>query len=210
MPSPSPGPVTRDGAQAAARHELAKPPYHRDDPSWFQRVLSWLARHLVSVVGRASQHAPGHGLGVGLILVLAALAVVAVVVRVGPLRRPASKYDPVFGGTEQSAADYRRHADNYAAAGEWALAVRERLRTIARELEERGVLDPRPGRTAAELGREAGRRLPDLGPDLRVAIGRFDAIWYGGATATAGDDESLRALDSLVTGSKRATLVGPA
>jgi hypothetical protein len=206
--TPQPSPLTRDGAQGSARHELAKSPYHRDDPSCPERVLSWLARHVIDGIARASNHAPGHGLGVALILVLVAVGVVAVVVRVGPLRRPASSREPVFGSTERTAADHRRQADSYAAASQWALAVRERLRAIGRELEERGVLDPRPGRTAAELCREASAQLPDLAAELRTATATFDAIWYGGAPAGQADDDLLRALDRRLTGSDRLLSLG--
>ncbi len=89
---------------------------------------------------------------------------------------------------------------------QWAEAIRERLRAIARELEQRGVLDPRPGRTAAELSREAGAQLPALAEDLRNAASIFDRVWYGGRTATAADEELLRRLDSRVAGSHRGLL----
>jgi hypothetical protein len=199
----APPPITRGGAQSQARHELAKPPYHRDDPTWLDKLLSWLWRHAVNLVDRASHHAPGHGLGLGLVLVLLVIAVVAIVMRVGPLRRPTTSRGPVFGDTDKAAVDYRRQAAEYAAASQWALAVRERLRAIARELEERGILDPRPGRTAEELRREASARLPALAGAFRNATATFDAIWYGGATATAADDELLRTLDDQLTGSNR-------
>jgi hypothetical protein len=199
----SPAPLTRDGAAGSARHELAKAPYHRSDPSFAQRALNWLIKHLIDLVNRASGHAPGHGLGVGLILVLVAIAVVAVVLRVGPLRRPASAHEPVFGGTERTAVDHRRQADTYAAEGQWALAVRERLRAIGRELEQRGVIDPRPGRTADELCAEAAWQLPDLGSDLRAGAATFDSIWYGGTTAGQADDELLRALDRRLLAASR-------
>ena len=85
----------------------------------------------------------------------------------------------------------------------WAEAIRERLRAIARELEHRGVLDPRPGRTADELCGEAGLRLPVLAGDLRAATSIFDEVWYGGRTATADDEAQLRALDERLAGSHR-------
>jgi hypothetical protein len=198
-----PPPVTRDGAQKSARHELAKPPYHRNDPTWFDKVLSWLWRHAIDLVSRASHHAPGHGLGLGLVLILIAVAVVAIVMRVGPLRRPTSAREPVFGDTDRAAVDYRRQAAEYAASSQWALAVRERLRAIARELEERGILEPRPGRTADELRREASAQLPALAERFRDATRTFDAIWYGGVAASAADDELLRSLDQQLTGSGR-------
>ncbi|MGZ5226857.1 MAG: hypothetical protein ACXWCS_22085, partial [Burkholderiales bacterium] len=38
--------------------------------------------------------------------------------------------------------------ESYAVQGEWAAAIRHRLRAVARQLEETGILNPAPGRTA--------------------------------------------------------------
>ena len=136
--------------------------------------------------------------------------VALIVVRVGTLRRTARTNDqPIFGTSGTTAEDHRKAAAQFAADGLWAEAIRERLRAIARELEQRGVLDPRPGRTAAELSREAGAQLPGLADELRTATSIFDEVWYGSRTATAADEELLRRLDARVAGSHRA-LVGSA
>ena len=205
---PSPSPVTRGGAQAAARAELAKRAYHRNDPSLVDRGLEWLLKRLQKLLDASTSHAPGHGVGLFLIIVIVAAVVAMIVVRVGALRRTARASDqPIFGIGETTAGDHRKAAAQFAADGLWAEAIRERLRAIARELEQRGVLDPRPGRTAAELSREAGAQLPALADDLREATFVFDEVWYGGRTAAAADEELLRRLDARVAGSHRG-LVG--
>ena len=81
------------------------------------------------------------------------------------------------------AAEHRRRADGFAGEGRFAEAVRERMRAIVRELETRGVLEPRPGRTADEVAREAGALVPAVAPDLRTAATVFDEVWYGGRPA---------------------------
>jgi hypothetical protein len=205
-----PNPVTRGGAQAAARAELAKRAYHRNDPSLPDRGLEWLLKRLQKLLDASARHAPGHTFGLLLIVVILAAVVVLIVVRVGGLRRTAHAADQaIFGIGETTADDHRRAAAQFAADGLWAEAIRERLRAIARELEHRAVLDPRPGRTAAELSREAGVQLPGLADDLRTATSIFDEVWYGGRTATAADEELLRRLDARVAGSHR-SLVGSA
>jgi hypothetical protein len=78
-----------------------------------------------------------------------------------------------------TARDYRRAAERLAAAGDYASAIVETVRAIAADLEERGVLRPRPGRTAGELAAEAGRELPSQADDLRMATRLFDDIRYG-------------------------------
>jgi uncharacterized membrane protein len=206
--TPSPIPVTRSGAQAAARAELSKRGYHRNDPSLIDRGLKWLLKRLQKLIDASTRHAPGHGLGLFLTIVILAGVVVLIVMRVGALRRTTRAGDQaIFGIGQTTADDHRRAAAQFAADGLWAEAIRERLRAIARELEERGVLDPRPGRTAAELSREAGVQLPALADDLRTATSVFDEVWYGGRTATAADEELLRRLDARVDGSHRG-LVG--
>jgi uncharacterized membrane protein len=207
---PSPIPVTRGSAQEAARAELAKRAYHRNDPSLVDRGLEWLLKRLQKVLDASTRHAPGHGIGLFLIIVILAAVVALIVVRVGTLRRTARASDqPIFGIGETTADEHRRAGAKFAADGLWAEAIRERLRAIARELEQRGVLDPRPGRTAAELSRDAGTQLPALADDLRNATSIFDEVWYGGRTATAPDEELLRRLDARVAGSHRG-LVGSA
>lgn len=205
-----PDPVTRDGAQAAARAELAKRAYHKNDPSLVNRAFEWLLKRLLKLLAASTRHAPGHALGLLLIIVILTAVVVLIVVRVGGLRRTANAADQaIFGGGQTSADDHRRAAAQFAADGLWAEAIRERLRAVARELEHRGVLDPRPGRTADELSREAGLQLPALADDLRIATSTFDEVWYGGRTASAADEELLRRLDARVAGSHRG-LVGSA
>ena len=72
------------------------------------------------------------------------------------------------------------------------------MRAIVRELETRGVLDPRPGRTAAEVAREAGGLVPSVAGELRGGARVFDEIWYGGRPATAGADAAMREADQRV------------
>jgi hypothetical protein len=84
-------------------------------------------------------------------------------------------------------------ADELAAAGRYAEAVRERLRAIVRDLIERGVIPHTPGWTVTELSRAAGRARPELAPPLSAAGDVFSEIWYGLRPARAADDAAMRA-----------------
>jgi hypothetical protein len=106
----------------------------------------------------------------------------------------------LFGGQELGAAEHRVTAEQYAGAGQWGLAIRHRLRAVARYLEETGVLPPVPGRTATELAADAAAALPALGDELRDAATSFNDVTYGdrpGSEAAyrqiAGLDDHLRA-----------------
>ena len=66
------------------------------------------------------------------------------------------------------------------------------------------VLDPRPGRTADEVAREAGAAVPTIAGDLRAAAEIFDEVWYGGRPATPQYDALMRQADDRV---RRAEMV---
>jgi hypothetical protein len=83
-------------------------------------------------------------------------------------------------------------ADELAAAGRWAEAVRERLRAILRGLIERDLLPSSPGWTVMELARAGGRTRAALTGPLDAAAGIFSEIWYGLRPATAEDDAAMR------------------
>ena len=96
-------------------------------------------------------------------------------------------------------------ADELAAQGRYAEAVRERLRAIVRELIERGVIPHTPGWTVTELANAASRARPALAAPLGGAGGVFSEIWYGLRPATAEDDHAMRGYAEAV----RATLAQP-
>jgi hypothetical protein len=90
----------------------------------------------------------------------------------------------LFGGQELSAAEHRATAEQYAAVGNWAAAIRHRLRAVARQLEENAVLDAVPGRTATELARDAGSVVPNLAAELVQAADTFNDVTYGDRPGT--------------------------
>jgi hypothetical protein len=92
-------------------------------------------------------------------------------------------------------------ADQLAAAGRYAEAVRERLRAVVRDLIERGVLPHSPGWTVTELARAAGQRRPNLAVPLSAAVDIFSEIWYGLRPATSRDDTAMRGHANEIAGS---------
>jgi hypothetical protein len=92
-------------------------------------------------------------------------------------------------------------ADQLAAAGRYAEAVRERLRAVVRDLIERGVLPHSPGWTVTELARAAGQARPTLAAPLSAAVDIFSEIWYGLRPATSSDDKAMRAHANAIAGS---------
>lgn len=76
------------------------------------------------------------------------------------------------------------------------------MRAIVRSLEERALLDVRPGRTADEAAAEAGRSLPAHTDRLRAAARDFDDVTYGGRTATQQAYQRITELDRDLESSK--------
>ncbi|TDB87681.1 DUF4129 domain-containing protein [Actinomadura sp. KC216] len=197
-------PVGRDEAREMARRELEKQVYQRDKPSWLERTWDDFSEWLQDLLsGSPAPESQGSGSGwasivVIIVVVLIAAALVAWLMR--GRRNLRSRNEPLLEDETSTALDHRDAAERHAAAGQWAEAIRERLRAIARDLEERAVLAPRPGRTADELAQETGEAVPELAEDLRVAVRIFDDVWYGDRPGTAegyaqvkGVDEKLRA-----------------
>ncbi|MFD8117436.1 DUF4129 domain-containing protein [Streptomyces microflavus] len=184
-------------AREAAESELSKPMYHENDPNFLQRGLNHVWDWVAGVFDAAAGAAPGGPAGlVVLVLVVIGLAV-ALWWRLGTPQRSSRPADALFENDgPRSAAQHRAAADAHAAALRWTEAVQERMRALVRSLEERALLDSRPGRTADEAAAEAGRALPDHATRLRSAARDFDDVTYGGRTAGQPTYLALRALDT--------------
>jgi hypothetical protein len=196
--------LDRAAAARAAREELAKQIYREAGPSLTERLLRWVLHHISALLDRAAGVSPGGYIGlVGVVIVVVAIAV-ALRLGVGPMLRASTTETALFVGRPRSAAEHRAAADAHAAAGRWAEAVRDRLRAIITGLEERTLLEPRPGRTADEAAADAGAVVPECAADLHAAARVFDDIWYGARPADATHDAMLRRLDDRVRASRPA------
>nr|WP_018512279.1 DUF4129 domain-containing protein [Streptomyces sp. SID5594] len=171
--------------------------YHENDPNILQRGLNHFWDWVAGVFDAAAGAAPGGPAGLAVLaLILIGLAA-ALWWRLGTPQRSSRTPDALFESDgPRSAAQHRATAEAHAAALRWTEAVQERMRAIVRSLEERALLDPRPGRTADEAATEAGRALPGHATRLRSAARDFDDVTYGGRTAGQPTYLALRTLDT--------------
>ena len=199
--------IPRDPAREAAKRELSKRMYHENDPGPLQRAMDAFWNWLDGLFNAASTAAPGGILG----LIVVLLAVVAVIGalwwRLGSPRRGPVSAAALFDDRPRSAAEHRAAAEAHAAQGHWNQAVQERMRAVVRALEERALLDARPGRTADEAAAEAGRTLPAHTDRLRTAARDFDDVTYGGRTATPQMYRRLTELDDDLERTKPALAI---
>ncbi|OKK07532.1 hypothetical protein AMK26_00020 [Streptomyces sp. CB03234] len=189
-------------AREAAERELSRPMYHENDPNLLQRALDsfwdWVGRLFDSASGAA----PGGPLGLVAIALIVLCLVGALWWRLGTPQRTPVTADSLFDDRPRSAAEHRTAAEDHATAGRWNQAVQERMRAIVRSLEERTLLDPRPGRTADEAAAEAGRPLPAHADELRAAARAFDDVTYGGRTADQSTYQRLKDVDTALERAK--------
>ncbi|PWK80992.1 uncharacterized protein DUF4129 [Lentzea atacamensis] len=188
----------RDDAREAAARELSDPAYVSDDPNPLERALDWVLDRLGELLAGA---AGMNGItAITIIVVVVVIIVIVIRLRAGRTTRSGRTRGGEVFDAVLTAAEHRAAADRAAAAGNLAEAVRERFRAVVRELEQRGVLDPRAGRTVDEVAVEAGRALPVLADDLRGAAVQFDDVWYGGRPATEQGYRQLVSVDDRVRG----------
>jgi hypothetical protein len=196
LPTRVPVDVGRDEGRAAATRELLRPIYHRDDPTLYDRLREWTARLLARLIVRAVQAVPGGPWGfLVIVAVVAALVALALWRRGAPARTRSREEPTLLTDDNRSADEMRAAADRAAAAGDWVLAVQERFRAVVRGLEERTIIDQRPGWTADEAAAAAGRPLPELADQLMAAARLFDGVTYGRKPADAGTHERVHSLD---------------
>ncbi|MER6069287.1 DUF4129 domain-containing protein [Streptomyces sp. NPDC001817] len=191
-------PVTtpRDPAREAARRELSKRLYHENDPGLFQRALNAFWDWLDRLFNSAASATPGGTTGLVVVILFVVAVLGALWWRLGtPHRQPSSTATALFDDRPRSAAEHRAAAEAHAAQGHWNQAVQEGMRAIVRSLEERTLLDVRPGRTADEAAAEAGRTLPAHTERLRAAAREFDDVTYGGRRATEQAYHRIAELD---------------
>ncbi|ORA17550.1 DUF4129 domain-containing protein [Mycobacterium asiaticum] len=197
--------IDRDAAHEAAQRELNKPIYPK--PSVTDAILDKINEFLMRLLGKTS-HIHGGWFTVTVMLILVVIAViVAVHVARRTMRTNRGGDYELFDVGQLTAAQHRATAESFAAEGNWSAAIRHRLRAVARELEETGVLAPVPGRTANELANDAGQALPHLAGELAQAATAFNDVTYGERPGTQAAYQMIADLDDHLR--SRATGTAP-
>jgi hypothetical protein len=193
--------VSGADAQSAAKDELSKPEYHADDPNALQRLWEWILSKIEHGVGEASWN----NRDTVILLFLAALICLTVymVIRAGRIKR-SERAAVTDWLSPHDDVDHRQAALRHTSAGEYDLALREWLRECVRILEDRGIVDPTPGRTGSELAHLAAPRIPKASPALYAAVEAFNEVWFADRAATAGDAESGRLAAEAVAHAREA------
>jgi hypothetical protein len=189
---PGGGLVSRRVGEQLARSELSKRLYHPG-----VSLAGRMERAIEHLLNAAQGAVPGGWWAVVALAALVVIAAAAILTWIGPVARTRARAGgPLLPARPLSARDHRQEAERMAAAGDFAGAIIESVRAIALDLEERGVLPPRAGRTADELAAEASRALPGHTTGLRDAARLFDDVRYGDRAGTPAGYRRLRDLDT--------------
>jgi hypothetical protein len=185
--------IDRDAAHQAAADELSKPIYTKASAT--QQLVDWINELLYRLLQKTSS-LPGGWLTTAVLLTLLVIAIVVAIHIARRTMRSRRRGDyQLFEAALLTAAQHRETAERYAVEGNWTAAIRHRLRAIARQLEETGVLNPAPGRTANELARDAGEVLPHLTDELSQAATAFNDVTYGEVPGTQSAYQMIADLD---------------
>jgi hypothetical protein len=198
----------RDTAREWLGSELQRPEYAERE-SLLRRLINWLLDRLNSIDWPGASMS-GSQLGIAIVVIVVVVLVIAWLVA-GPVhlgRGRAASAKVLDVDDARTATQMRAAADAAAGSADWRTATVERFRAVVRSLEERVVIEPRPGRTAQEAAADAGARLATQSAGLRSGADLFDGVEYGDRVATAADDAALRALDAEVTAARPAAMSG--
>lgn len=194
-------------ARRWAEDELSRSVYDQE-PTLLERAWQWFVDLLDSIFATDIPAPPNL---VPVIVVLGAAALLAVVIYLaGPLRsrrRAGQASHAVFDDPHATSTDLTEAADAAAARGDWSLAVLMRFRAIIRSLDERAIVEDRPGITAHEASTAAAAALPGCAAGLHWAGRLFDDVRYGDVRPGRDEDAQLRELAGQV---ERSRVAAPA
>ena len=191
--------------------ELSKPQYQAAKPTLFDQIAKAISDWFSSLQIGTVEGPPAFGLGVILVLVAAALVVAFLIFGVPRLNRRSRVAGVLFGeDDDRGSADMRRDAAAAASRGDYATAIAELFRALARGLAERTIVTVTPGTTARGFAGRAGITFPQFADRLVTAAEAFDAVRYLGHPGSVEGYEALVALESEVRAARPALEPVPA
>lgn len=197
----------RPTARQLLADELAKQEYQRAKPSWFDYLLSAIRDWLASLQIGSAQGPPAFGLLVLLIVIGVLLLIAFLIFGVPRLNRRSTLSRSLFGEDDaRTAAQMRAAAEAASARGDFAVAIAEMYRAIARGLAERTVLTTSPGTTAHDFATRAGSAFPSSATELTASARAFDDVRYLGGTGSREQYELVALLERTLRSAKPATL----
>ena len=204
-------PVDPDAPEAEQwlRDELSKQQYLEAQPSWFDRLMQQIFDFIFNSGGSQGSAVGGPGIGGVIIIVLVVIIVVVAFAIFGlpRLNRKSRVVGALFGDDDsRTSTIMRKAATDAARSGDFALAIAEMYRAIARGLSERTLVTTSPGTTAHDFAIRSGLIFPDHAVRLTVAAVSFDEVRYLELTGSREKFDFIAALESDLRAAKPSSL----
>jgi hypothetical protein len=188
-----------DEARQWVVDELTGSDYQAAQPIWFDQLSAAVGDWFASLNIGSANGPPGLGALIVILLVVAVLVVAFLIFGLPRLNRRSTVTGSLFGeNDDRDAAAMRRAAELAASQNDFALAVAEAFRAIARGLAERTVLTISPGTTAHDFSVRAAASFPAFDERLADAATAFDDVRYLGGTGTREQYEAVASLESAL------------
>jgi hypothetical protein len=177
--------------------ELSKPEYQAAQPTWFDRLSTAFTDWLDGLKLQTDGVTQTPVLLIVGAIVIAALVAAYFVFGAPRLNRRSSTVGALFGDADvRDAAAMRRAAQDAAQRADYAVAIQELFRALARELAERTIVTTDPGTTAVGFSTRAAVAFPAFSDRLAAAAAGFDRVRYLGSDGTRDDYRALVELES--------------
>lgn len=191
--------------EGAARSILAGRQFQQPSPSLLTRFFDWVGRELSRLLPSGQGGALNVPSWVGILILAAIVAVVAVVLwRSGAFRRRGGRVrrSPAVHERVEDlgviAEEWLRRAEVAEEAGEWAEGVRCRYRAALAVLAAAGAVVERVGRTAGSYRRRVAEAMPAAAGPFGEATDRFEGAWYGRSPTGPEDRDAMAALHPAI------------
>jgi Domain of unknown function (DUF4129) len=198
-------PVQPDGDEARRwlLDELAKQPYQASKPTPIDLAAQAFFDWLGSLFRSQGDPTPTVLLVVALTVVVALVVIAVLLFGIPRANRRSHAAAGLFGDDDRrTAAELRAAARAAAAAGDFSLAVLERYRALARDVDERTLVEVFPGTTADGFARQAANVFPAEASELALAAEAFDGIRYAGRAGDRDQAQRVAALDDRLVAAR--------
>lgn len=183
-------------AQEWMIEELSKPEYQAAQPTLLDLIAEAVRDWLFSLLSGQVGAPPEVGLAIALVLAAVAVGLAFLIFGVPRLGRRSTVIGALFGEDDaRSAEQLRRAGESALSRGDYATAIAEFYRAIARGLAERTLVTTLPGTTAQGFAAAAAQPFPEHRERLVAAAGSFDEVRYLGHPGTAEQARQLRSLE---------------
>jgi hypothetical protein len=197
----------RPEAHDLLQQELLKSEYLQAKPTLWDQFFGGIRDWFNNLSFGQAGGPPAIGQLVVVVVVVALLVIAFLVFGLPRINRRSRVTGALFGEEDaRTAAQMRSAAEASAAKSDYATAIAEMFRSIARGLAERTILTTSPGTTAHDFGARAALVFPQQFRELADAALAFDDVRYLGRPGTPAQYDTVDRLERTLRASRASSL----